>query len=335
MFPVAAVSVTPGQMLSKPASPLAPQVYNRSMQVMQARLGGAPVQHGGPAHPPAQHPAQQAFAGQHYRMQPPCQQAEVHAAQEQERQQHQLSLLQAQHLQQKQQQLLFLQQQVEEQQRLLRQQAQAAAFPELPAAGWDEAAAGGAAMAGGADSHQALQAQQWQLQGFPPQQLPGLPPLPGGAVAGGSAAYGGAPAAMQLQPQQLQHGSRAAYTGAGAGWGGHAAAQPVQMAGVDEFGVSVAPSMSDDDEYDTAAAKAHMAAPAAAERAPLYQLHQQLLPSRGGPAAATAAAASGSRESMEGGQMGAFLGSRKRDFSVPRTAPPLASRPLAPSQDAE
>jgi hypothetical protein len=130
------------------------------------------------------------------------------------------------------------------------------------------------------------------------------------------------------QPQQLQQ--QAAWQQQGQGQ------QPQEH--VDEFGVSMQPSMSDD-ESDNNLLESH--ARQAEQPPPVRQMHQQLLPGRGGgggaaapysQAAAGAGGAADDSRADKGCHMGAFLSSRKRDFCVPRMPKPVASRQLTPQQ---
>jgi len=126
---------------------------------------------------------------------------------------------------------------------------------------------------------------------------------------------------------------------------------PGQGQGVDEFGVSMQPSLSDDESETNDVTGRQRAALQQAgvqqqqlqpqlqaqPQARVQQLHQMLLPpGRGpGPAAAAAAVAGGLLPGADGSasaddQMGAFLGSRKREFAVPRMGKPVASRQLTP-----
>jgi hypothetical protein len=301
------------------------QVYHRGMQLMQSRLRGLPEAGGLAAQQHASAPGT-AAGWQGWQGEPAMHIGGAAAAAVQQQQQQQQQLLQQQAMAQAQaeyeQQLAYQYQQQQEQQlllqrqqqRYLQQQAEAEAFPAINAfvPEWDDTAAG--------------QRQQSVRQ----REQPGLPLLPAGRAWGGSL-----PASHQA--------------GGGAGWMGQPQQQPQHAAWrqqrqgqqgqghVDEFGVSMQPSMSDD-ESDNNLLESH--ARQAEQPPPVRQMHQLLLPGRGGGGAAAlygqaAAAAGGAADGSgadEGGHMGAFLSSRKRDFCVPHMPKPVASRQLTPQQ---
>ncbi|KAL4448291.1 hypothetical protein ABPG75_005510 [Micractinium tetrahymenae] len=260
---------------------------------------------------------QQLLAQQQYDQQRQ-QQLLVQQQYEQQRQQQQYEHQQLQEqryqellLQQREQQLLLARQQ---------QQAEADAFPEMNAVlpGWQLAAAGPRLVG------QSLQLQeQWQ------GQVPALPPLPhaAGTVASGVIGSGGSGGGAWAQQQQqlMPH-------------------QGGQL--VDEFGVPMEPSMSDDEsEANAACGQASVAMPGAHQQPPQQQmLHRRLMlpgPGRAGGAALAlgqpavlAAPAQADGGGSGGGQMAPFLSSRSRDFAVPRMGKPLASRQLTPQREA-
>lgn len=270
----------------------APQVYQRGMQLMQARLRGAIVPQPAAPVPPQPPPQQHLYGGM----------AQAGAA-DHGQQYHQAQLQRQQALAHQQ---MLQHHQAQQRQQLLMQQAEAAAFPDLP--GLEEAAAG-MAPSGYPEAQQWQQAQEQAVQyGAGRQGGHALPPLHGGRPAVGMAP-GGAAFGAGAQPYM-----QAGYAGRGpAGQQGGTGHYQAQQAGVDEFGVSMQPSMSDD-ESDNAAVHQQQATAqhAAAQHAQqpgrattLQQMQQMLLPGRSGSTGA------------EGGQMGAFLAGRKRDFSVP------------------
>ncbi len=279
------------------------QVYQRGMQLMQSRLRGAAL-----PPPAAQVPAQQQQQQQPYGLGAHAQSALSHHQQIYEAQQQQ---------QQQQQMLLYCQQEQQRQQMLLQQQAEAAAFPELP--GVEDGAGVEHGQAGSYPAAQQWQQAHAQAGQYGSGRLGGhaLPPLHGGRPTAGLPASGAAYGAAAQAHAQAGYAGR--WPVGQQGGSGHY--QP-QQAGVDEFGVSMQPSMSDD-ESDNAAVQQQQqqqAAPAVYSAQPgrgaaLQQVQQLLVPGRSGTAG------------PEGGQMVAFLGSRKRDFSVPRSA----SKPPAPA----
>lgn len=219
------------------------------------------------------------------------------------------------------------QQQRRQQQQLLQQQALAEAFPDINPTlpDWDEspgvavgAAGGGSREPMGAAQQQAWWKLQWdqaQQQGYHPgsapgphKQLPELPPLARTAARAGVPGTYGASLAQHQQRQQ------------------HGALWQRQGQERDEFGVSLQPSLSTDDESDIVGPAADAMLPGAGQVAPrVQQMHQLLMPGPGqeapGAAAFGAAAATPPSE--------ALLGTRKRDFWVPRMSRPVASRQLA------
>ncbi|PRW45191.1 hypothetical protein C2E21_6279 [Chlorella sorokiniana] len=286
-------------------------VYQRGMQMMQARLRGAAIpQPAAPALPPQQqqvHGAEAHAVGaagqqyQQYQPPPPQQQQQLYEAQQQH------------------QQMLQYQQQEQQRQLLLQQQAEAAAFPELP--GLEEGAGMEPGVVGSYPTVQQWQQQQPQGQagqyGADRHGEHALPPLHGKRPTAGPP-QGGAAYGTAAQPY-----AQAGYTGRWpARQQGGAGHYQQQQPGVDEFGVSVQPSMSDDESDNAAAHQQHQHQAVSHAAQPgrgtaLQQMQQLLVPGRGGSAG------------EEGGQIGAFLGSRKRDFSVPRSAGKLPAVPAA------
>ncbi len=240
--------------------------------------------------------------------------------------QQQILLQQQQYEQQLQQQLLaqrqYEQQQLEElryQQLLLQrqqQQAEADAFPDITPGFPDWQLAG----ASPAPSAWGLQLQQQHLLGHAPV----LPLFPGreacaagsGVMASGGNGRGWVQQPHQQHPSALQQGGRQ----------------------VDEFGVPLEPSISDDEsEANAACGQASVAAPAADHQPRM--LHQLVLqPGQGLISGAALGQPSGLAAEGQadggsaGGQMAAFLNSRSRDFAVPRIGKPLGSRQLTPRQ---
>lgn len=215
--------------------------------------------------------------------------------------------------QQRERQLLLVQQQ--------QQQAEADAFPDfgLVRPDWQPA---------DADPQVASWGVQPPLQQRVQSRTAALPPLPGRAacfVASGVMGSGGRGGNWAQQPQQEQehcilHGGQA----------------------VDEFGVPIEPSISDDEsEANAACGQASVTAPAADQQPQPWISHHLAVPSGqgfGGMAAhafsrPSALAAAGQVDGSSGtGHMAAFLRSRSRDFAVPRIGKPLQLTPQREGQ---